>query len=167
MKIISIQEVTNAEIRAFNSGNNELDMYFHIYAKKNDTSGLSRTFVYFEDNEIKGYITICTSEVSLDSVPNEDKNSLPKYPIPAAKIARLAVSKKYRNQGIEKELLKQGIEKIIIASSSLGVYFIVVDAKETSKSFYEKYGFKKVLDKELTYFVSIPTIIKTILFCKK
>ena len=58
-------------------------------------------------------------------------------------------------------MLAQAFIKIVHVAEITGLYFIIVDAKETSKSFYEHYGFIKFNDKELSYFLTIETVRKT------
>ena len=87
---------------------------------------------------------------------------MPKYPIPALRIARLAVDKELERKGVGKWLLAQAFIKIIQVADVTGIYFIIVDAKETSKSFYEHYGFIKFKDEDLTYFILVDTVRKAI-----
>ena len=87
---------------------------------------------------------------------------LPPYPIPALRIARLAIDKELQGKGIGRWLLAQAFIKIVQVADVTGIYFIVVDAKETSKAFYEHYGFIKFNDKELTYFILVDTVRKAI-----
>ena len=85
---------------------------------------------------------------------------MPKYPIPALRIARLAVGKDLQGKGIGKWLLTQAFIKIVHVAEITGLYLIIVDAKETSKSFYEHYGFINFKDKELSYFLPVETVRK-------
>ena len=80
----------------------------------------------------------------------------------AVRIARLAIDKELQGKGIGKWLLAQAFIKIVQVADVTGIYFIVVDAKETSKAFYEHYGFIKFNDEELTYFILVDTVRKAI-----
>ena len=51
---------------------------------------------------------------------------------------------------------------IVNLSYQTGVYFVIVDTKETSKDFYEHYGFIKLNNVELTYLLPVETIKKAI-----
>lgn len=64
-----------------------------------------------------------------------------------------------QKKGYGNELLKEAFYKIVNASQTIGIKIVVVDAKESSKSFYEKYGFIKLVDEKLTYCIHIQTII--------
>ena len=43
-------------------------------------------------------------------------------------------------------------------SEITGLKFIIVDAKEDSKTFYEHYGFIQFAEKELCYFLPVETV---------
>ena len=56
--------------------------------------GIGKTFVAVNDNEkICDYFTLSTARISYIEIPDEYKVRLPKYPIPAIIITRLAVRK--------------------------------------------------------------------------
>ena len=103
-----------------------------------------------------GYFTLATAQVAYQKIPDDYRGKLPKYPIPALRIARLAVDKELK--GIGKWLLAQAFLKVIQVADITEIHFIIVDAKETSKSFYEHYGFIKFNDIDLTYFILVDTV---------
>ena len=161
-KLVSIKDVQpKSKLKKFDCGTEVLNDFLSRYSLKNDTLGIGKTFVVFNENEdIVGYFTLATAQVVFEDVPDEYRNKLPKYPIPALRIARLAVSKNLQGKGIGKWMLTQAFIKIIHVADITGLYFIIVDAKETSKSFYEHYGFIKFKDKELSYFLTVDTVRK-------
>ena len=160
----SIKNISSKScLKKFDCGVEPLNTFLSSYAIKNDALGIGKTFV-LENNERKigGYFTLATSQVSFDNVPDEYKLKLPKYPIPAIRIARLAVSNDLKGKGIGKWLLSQAFMKILQVSEITGIYLIIVDAKETSKKFYEKYGFIKFRNEKLTYCLPVETVRKAI-----
>ena len=57
-------------------------------------------------------------------------------------MVRLAVDMRYRGMGLGGDLLLSALKKCVQLSDSLGVAFVVVDAKDdTAKAFYQYYGF--------------------------
>lgn len=57
-------------------------------------------------------------------------------------MGRLAVDNSTKGQGLGKLLLVDSMKKVQSASADVGVYALLVDAKdEAAKSFYKKYGF--------------------------
>lgn len=160
-KLVSIKDVSKSKLKKFDCGIEVLNEFLSRYSLKNDTLGIGRTFVAFDENEdIVGYFTLATAQVVYDEIPDEYRGKLPKYPIPSLRIARLAVGKDLQGKGIGKWLLTQAFIKIVHVAEITGLYLIIVDAKETSKSFYEHYGFINFKDKELSYFLPVETIRK-------
>lgn len=160
-KLISIKEINSkSSLKSFDCGVLVLNEFLSRYAMKNDLLGIGKTFIALtEKNEIAGYFTLATAQIGFNEIPVNYQAKLPKYPIPSLRIARLAVNKNTQKKGIGKWLLTQAFRKIVFISEIVGIKFIIVDAKETSKAFYEKYGFMK-LKKELCYFIPIETVKK-------
>ena len=164
-RLVSIKEIQRKSLlKNFDCGIEQLNEFLSRYAIKNDELGIGRTFIALNSsNYILGYFTLATAQVAYQEIPDECKGKLPKYPIPALRIARLAVNKELQGNGIGKWLLSQVFIKAVQVSDITGLYLIIVDAKETSKSFYEYYGFQRLVDEELSYFVVVDTVRKAIL----
>ena len=166
-KLVSVKDLAKASLKHFDCGIEVLNDFLSRYSQKNDSLGIGKTFVALDEKDnIAGYFTLATAQVGFDEIPDDYRGKLPKYPIPALRIARLAVSKDLQGKGVGKWLLAQAFIKIIQVADVTGLYFIIVDAKESSKSFYEHYGFHKFNDKELCYFILVETVRKAIQTCK-
>jgi predicted GNAT family N-acyltransferase len=75
------------------------------------------------------------------------------------RIGRLAVDKHHKGQGIGGELLWDAIGKANRLSNEVGIYAVVVDAKdENAVRFYHKYGFVPLTNNPKTLFLPIETI---------
>lgn len=160
-KLVAIKDVPKAKLKKFDCGTEVLNEFLSRYSFKNDILGIGKTFVAFNKNEdVVGYFTLAAAQVLFEDIPDNYRAKLPRYPIPALRIARLAVGKNLQGKGIGKWLLTQAFIKIIHVAEITGLYFIIVDAKETSKSFYEHYGFIKFNDKEFSYFLTVDTVRK-------
>ena len=145
-------------LKNFDCGVEVMNHYLARYATKNDALGIGKTFVTLSDGKVAGYFTLAAAQIAFADVPAEHREKLPKYPVPALRIARLVVDKSFQGKGFGKRLLKQAFLKIIQVAEVTGLYFIIVDAKESSKSFYERYGFIRLQEKELTYFIPVETV---------
>lgn len=136
--------------------------YLRKFAKQNHEKGLSLTFVATEkDNPttILGYYSVSMGQVEFDSLPPEAKKRIPKYPIPVMRIGRLAVDKTAKGKGVGRDLLMDALHRAVEASKSVGVFAVVVDAKDDkAKSFYKKYGFIEFLDKPMVLFILMSTV---------
>ena len=154
-----IKEVRD-QLKDFDCGNDDLNVYLKCFAYQNDKNGIGKTFVLFDNNQLVGFMTLCSASINFEEAPKG--LNLPKYPIPAIKIARLAVDKRFQGKGYGKELLRHSLDKIATLSTFIGVRFVVVDAKEESKAFYERYGFTPLPNKKRTYILPIDLVKKVI-----
>ena len=162
MIIKSISEINEKDLNTFSCGNKDLDRLLKKYALENDLSGYGKTFLLLDDDEVVGFFTLCSASIKFEEYPHELSVTLPKYPIPCIRIARLAVRKDKQGCGYGKELLKQAFLKILSVSLTIGIRLIVVDVKETSTAFYEKYGFIRLLNDKLSYFLALDTLKEAI-----
>ncbi len=162
MILKSISNFNENNLKEFTSGNKDLDRFLKKYALENDLNGYGKTFLLIDENEVVGFFTLCSASIKFEEYPLNSSISIPKYPIPCIRIARLAVRKDKQGCGYGKELLKQAFIKILSVSLTIGIKLIVVDAKETSAAFYEKYGFTRLINDKLSYFLPLDTLKEAI-----
>lgn len=130
---------------AFRSGNVELDRFFLRFAGQNQfRHHIGTTYVAAEGPRILGYLTVAAAEVEIAGLPASRRKGLPAYPLPALRIARLAVDAQAQGRGIGAELLKEALLLARRTAETVGCIGVVVDAKEDAVSFYERYGFEAV-----------------------
>lgn len=93
-KLISIKDIQpKSKLKDFDCGTEVLNDFLTRYSLKNDTLGIGKTFVALDEREdVVGYFTLATAQVVFEDIPDTYRSKLPKYPIPALRIARLAVS---------------------------------------------------------------------------
>lgn len=163
MKEISLKEISSSNLMSFNCGEEQLNNYLKYYAKQNEDKGLGRTFVLIEKEEIYGFYTLSSASIKFEELPNDLKKKLPHYPIPCVRIARLGVSLSRQKQGIGAILLKNAFKRMVTAFINIGISFIIIDAKPSSKGFYEHYGFTCIDEERNLYAISIFTIIKAMI----
>lgn len=148
----------------FDCGVPELNEYLKKYARQNDRRGISKTFVAIpqgENSEVAGYYSVSMAEIKRESLPENYRRGLPRYQVPAMRLGRFAVSLSMQGRGLGKRLLINCFEKAINLSSEVGIFAVIVDAKnEGVKQFYLKYGFLPFVDNELSLFIPISTIIQ-------
>lgn len=157
------EEITNQHDRgSFDCEVTPLNDYLKKFAKQNHERGFSLTFVASEKKKPKtilGYYSVSMGQVEFLSLPTDARKRLPKYPIPVIRIGRLAVDKQFKGQGIGRNLLMDAFHRALEASKSVGVYAVVVDAKdEKAKAFYKKYGFIEFMDKPMILFILMSTV---------
>ena len=136
-----------------------LDQYIHKHAGQDIRRRISRVFVaVLPDNpkEVMGYYSLSTLSIGLEQLPQELARKLPKHPIPAALIGRLAVSHNAQGCGIGKMLLVDAIKRTLSVSDQIAIYAIVVDAiNDNAKGFYEQFGFIRLSDNSPRLFLPL------------
>lgn len=157
---IPVTNLTEKQRRNFSCGVVALDDYFKQFAKGNHVKNIGKTFVLLGDNDfVIGYYTISMGSIDFSSLPEDFRARLPKYPVPVARIARLAVNVKNQGQGWGKFLLVDALHHIQYAASLIAAFGIVVDAKdEKAKTFYMRFGFKAFVDNNLCLILPIDSI---------
>jgi predicted GNAT family N-acyltransferase len=130
----------------FDCGVEALNRYLKSLAAQHRTKGFSTTFVVVDSArpaKILGYYSLSAATLLFKQLTDADRKGLPAYPIPAARIGRLASSVSARGLRLGELLLQNAIKRILLARSTLGVYAVVVEAKDASAAaFYRKYGFR-------------------------
>jgi GNAT superfamily N-acetyltransferase len=133
---------------AFGCGIESLDAYLRRQATQDVKRRISRVFIarYADDPaRIVGYYTLSSLSIDLSALPDQTAKKLPRHPIPAALIGRLAVDASARSKGIGKMLLSNAIRRTLAVSDDIAIYALVVDAiTEDAESFYLRYGFSRL-----------------------
>jgi GNAT superfamily N-acetyltransferase len=144
----------------FDCGYPELNQYLRQFAFKNDQLSIGKTFLAMTDgHELAGYLTISTAQVAAETLPAVLKAKLPRYPVPAFRIGKLAVDAHFQGSGVGSWLLTHAFQKVVEISQNVGLYAAIVDAiDERAKGFYLKYGFAPFEDHPLVLFIPIATI---------
>jgi GNAT superfamily N-acetyltransferase len=120
---------------------------------------VAQVFVAVGDSpeRIAGYYSLSATSFDKAELPIELANRLPRYPVPAAVLGRLAVDRGYQGES----LLLDAARRVLRASAALAVYAIVVDAKnERVRTFYERYGFRLFPNTPRPLFLTLDTFIK-------
>lgn len=143
----------------FDCGNSDLNDYLKKYARQNHRKGIATTFIAIPETEnrsVAGYYSVSMAEIKRESLPETYRKGLPRYPLPAMKIGKLAVDKTMQG----KVLLMECFKKAVRLSSEVGIFAIAVDAwDEEAKAFYLKYGLISLEDNPLSLFIPMKTIL--------
>ena len=146
----------------FQCGVEALDSYLKKQAKQDIKRHISRVFVATMPNNPKvviGYYTLSTLSIELNQIPEKLARKLPKHPLPAALIGRLAVNNAAQGQGLGKMLLADAIKRTLAVSDQIAIYAMVVDAiNDNAKRFYEQFGFKRLSDDRPRLFLPLKSI---------
>jgi len=147
---------------AFDCGKHPaLNDYIAKQAGQDEKRNVSRTFMLVEEGCLVGYYTLAASSISLDELPEAQKKNLPRYPIPAVLLSRLAVHKNQQGNGVGKRLMGDVFKRVYLMSEHAGIAFLIVDAKDDeAATFYrEKLKFVPSPDAPLRLAVLTSTFI--------
>ncbi len=138
----------------FRCGDAALDQFFARYACSNDERGIGRTYVLRRSGaagqelpRVLGYYTLSMATISAPLIAKATLEKLPKYPMPAALIGRLAADERTRGAGLRvgETLLMDAFARVLAAAENVGCFGVVVDAKhEAAERFYRRYDFSTV-----------------------
>lgn len=161
---IAIERIAKRHQRqSFNSGNPKLDRYLHHHARQNDCVGLGVTYVavFSGKKTVLGYYTLASAQIERDILPDAAARGLPRYPVPAVLLARLAVDKNVQGQGLGKRLLIHAMRQSLYAGHYVGWNVMVVDAIDgQAVRFYKHYGFTAFTDDCRHLFLPMKRIAK-------
>lgn len=150
----------------FSCGEPELDNYLAHLAGQHHRSGVSRTCVAVNDSEpnrVLGYYSLAAGAADKAHLPPADARHFPDFPLPIARLARLAVDHSQQRKGIGEDLLIDALARCSRAAEDLGIAAVIIDAKhERAKAFYSRYGFTALPDQPLTLWQLLPAIRKLI-----
>jgi len=147
---------------SFQCGVEALDSYFKKQAKQDIKRRISRVFVATKPDNPKvviGYYTLSTLSIELNQLPERLARKLPKHPVPAALIGRLAICNTAQGQGVGELLLADAIKRTLAVSNQIAIYTMVVDAiNDNAKGFYEQFGVTRLSDDSPRLFLSLKSI---------
>jgi len=149
----------------FDCGVDSLNAYLKKYAWQNFKKNVGVTILAFEEDKrdkILGYYTVSMAQINFEHLPSELSKGLPRYPVPAMRIGRLAVDRFAHAKGVGSALLRDALQRAITLSTEVGTCAVLVDAiNEQAKSFYEHYGFVALNDLPSSLVLPVTTIAQT------
>lgn len=128
----------------FVSGAPELDRYIRELASQDVRRDVARVFVAVQTGspEVCGFYSLGAASFQREKLPAEKARRLPNYPVPAAILGRLAVDERMQGTGLGAFLLMDALHRVLVASETLAVHAMIVDARDdAAAAFYRKYGF--------------------------
>jgi len=141
---------TDHDKAGFHCDVDTLDHYLHKQAGQDIKRRISRVFVASPPDTPKavmGYYSLSTLSIKLSQLPETLTRKLPKHPIPAALIGRLAVSKDAQGCGIGKMMLVDAIRRTMTVREQIAIHAMVMDAiNDNARGFYEQFGFNRLSD---------------------
>lgn len=152
---VSLSEVSPVQYKTFSCDEPPLDQYLKRFAVNHEKKGIGRTFLLLEKERVIGYYTLSAAQISILDLPESLQKKLPRFPITASRLCRLAVDESCKGKRVGEYLLMDAINRVLSADQSIAIYSLIVDAKPRSKGFYLRYGFNPLEGKELSFFLHL------------
>lgn len=146
----------------FHCGETSLDDYIQKQARQDVKRRVSRVFVATQSEHpgaIVGYYTLSTLSIELSQLPEDLARKLPRHPVPAALLGRLAVIQAAQGHGVGKMLLVDALKRTLAVSDDIAIYAMVVDAiDEGARRFYEQFGFAPLSTESRRLFLPLKSL---------
>ncbi len=129
----------------FHCGVASLDTWLVEYAPSADAAGSARTYVVIDDGQGR---VVCYYALTVASLLREEGTGrvlrgMPRHPIPAMLLARLAVDASAQGHGLGATLLADAMERTLLVAAETGIRLLLVHAvNEEARAFYLHYGFE-------------------------
>ena len=144
---IALFDAKQHDRKGFDSGHAALNEYLQKYLAQGVKKRLIRAYVALDESgRLVGYYTLSAASVNSAELPPEVAKGLPRYPIPAMLIGRMATDRQAREQGLRvgSKLLIHACKQVLKVADTAGVLCVIVDAKPEAVAFYERFGFMRL-----------------------
>ena len=131
-------------IEDFDCGDEDLNAFLREDALIQQEQELSRTTLFTKKGELVGFCTLLTDKLVLSKEIRKtlEPEYIPYKDIPALKLGRFALQKKYQQQGVGTLMIKYALGKALNVSEEVGCRVMTVDAYKQRLEWYMKRGFE-------------------------
>lgn len=131
------------ELEAFSCGVESLDQWLKRFARTNQQSDLTTTYVVHRKNRVVGYYSLTTGSVNREDATVRMAKGAPNHPIGVVLLARLAVNQSEKGAGLGRALLKDALIRSASAADIIAVRAVLVHAlNEEARRFYMRFDFE-------------------------
>jgi GNAT superfamily N-acetyltransferase len=132
-------------IAGFECGVKSLDVWLVKHARVAAGAGSARTYVVVdsEQDRVVGYHALSLASIEHADAVERGRKGMPRHPIPAMLLARLAVDRSVQGKGIGAFLLSDAMTRALFVSEQAGMPLLLAHAlDEDARGFYERFGFE-------------------------
>ena len=129
------------DLRAFDCGKPELDLWLRASSLEAAAKNTCKTFVWHDDGAVIAYYGLAAHVIERENLSRSQGHGSPQQ-IPAVLIARLALDKTLHGRGLGSVLLADCLVRIAATAENVGMRFVVVDAiDDQAAAYYRAHGF--------------------------
>lgn len=151
--------------KLFECGEEALDHYFQRQLTQDIRRRIASGFVAVENatEQVAAFYTLASASILLTDLPADLLKRLPRYPVvPAVRIGRLAVDRRFHGHGLGGGLLVDALHRTLQAPPA--AFALLVDAKsDQAVAFYQHHGFRFLTNQPRTLFLPLAVAEKTLL----
>jgi len=129
----------------FHCGIASLDTWLVEHAPGADAAGSARTYVVIDDGQdrVVGYYALTVASLEREAATGRATKGMPRHPIPAMLLARLAVDESVQGEGVGAMLLADAMQRTLLVAEETGIRLLLVHAvDDEARSFYLHFGFE-------------------------
>jgi predicted N-acetyltransferase YhbS len=140
------ERLTSAhDLSTFDCGIDSLNIWLVQHSQRAQTADAARVFVWSRPGSARvvAYFALAPTVVNASEVSRSLAGGYRQ--IPAFLLARLALDRQLHERGLGGQLLRDALERIVVASQSVAGRLVVVDAiDDHAAAFYQHLGFRPV-----------------------
>lgn len=132
-------------VDAFDCGVASLSVWLRRHARQARAAGSARTYVVVdaEERRVVGYHALAAASIAPALGTARAVKGMPRHPMPAVLLARLAVDRSVQGRGLGAWLLRDAMLRALAAAESVGIRVLMVHAiDDAARRFYERHGFE-------------------------
>jgi GNAT superfamily N-acetyltransferase len=129
----------------FHCGAASLDTWLVEHAPGADAAGSARSYVVVDEEQdrVVGYHALTIASLEREEAIGRASLGMPRHPIPAMLVARLAVDESVQGEGVGATLLTDAMQRTLLVAEETGIRLLLVHAvNEEAKGFYLHFGFE-------------------------
>jgi predicted N-acetyltransferase YhbS len=131
------------DLEAFSCGVESLDHWLKRFARTNQQSDLTTTYVVHRKNRVVGYYSLTAGSVNREDATLRVARGAPNHPIGVVLLARLAVNESEKGAGLGRALLKDALVRSASAADIIAVRAVLVHAlNDEARRFYMRFDFE-------------------------
>ncbi len=143
--IIELLDRQRHDRAAFSCGVDRVDNFLKNTASRHNQDDHGKVYVAVEppSNAVLGFFAISPHAVDIQSLSEEDRKRMPRFPIISAiYLSMVGVAKQCQGCGIGTFLMSRAMKKCVEGANIMGGHFIVLDAiNEDAARMYRRLGF--------------------------